>query len=414
MASHEKRSQPMKPRLVYITTDSVSLRLFLRGQIAYAKAAGFEVMAVAAPGPHLDRVRQRDEIDVYPIPFVRHISPLDDIRAFFALLRLLRRLRPDIVHASTSKAGPLAMAAAFLAHVPIRVYLLRGVMIDRKTGLRKTILKIMEWIGCRSAIRVLAVSPSVRDVMLKAGLCDADKMAVLAKGSSNGVDAVGRFNPDKVNQGHLLALRKRLRLSPHMPVIGFVGRMVGGKGIDKLLDVWRVIRAGYHLSRLVLIGAPESQDPVGSSVMAHLVRDNRVAILDFVPNDELPLYYSIATVIAFPTKSEGFPNVPLEAAAMEKPVVATSVTGCVDAVVHNVTGMLVPLGDVEAMVAALRLYLDNPNLRRRHGRAARTRVLRDFRPDTVWQANIDEYRRLLAANGIQLEAEEGNASASTG
>jgi glycosyltransferase involved in cell wall biosynthesis len=123
----------------------------------------------------------------------------------------------------------------------------------------------------------------------------------------------------------------------------------------------------------------------------------------FVKNEDLPLYYDMIDVVVFPTESEGFPNVPLEAAAMEIPVVATKVTGCVDAVVDGLTGTLVEPGNINEMTEAVITYLRDPELCARHGQSARERVLRDFQPQFVWHALFEEYVRLLKQSGIVTE-----------
>jgi len=114
----------------------------------------------------------------------------------------------------------------------------------------------------------------------------------------------------------------------------------------------------------------------------------------------MPEFYRMVDLIVLPTYSEGFPNVLLEAAAMALPVVATRVTGCVDAVEDQVTGALVPPRDADALLAAMVRYLDDPELRNRHGAAARERVLRSFRPEPIWDAVLEEYHHLLKAKGL--------------
>jgi len=105
-------------------------------------------------------------------------------------------------------------------------------------------------------------------------------------------------------------------------------------------------------------------------------------------------------VLALPTYREGFPNVLLEAAGMKVPVVATRVTGCTDAVHDGVTGMLVPPCDAARLAGALRTYLQDGELRHSHGAAARDRVLREFRPEGIWQAIYEEYMALLEKKRI--------------
>ena len=92
--------------------------------------------------------------------------------------------------------------------------------------------------------------------------------------------------------------------------------------------------------------------------------------------------------------------VPMEAAAMELPVVATQVTGCVDAVRHEITGILVPPGDSTALADAIRTYINDPELRKLHGHAGRKRMLCDFRQEDIWEATYREYRHLLEKAGV--------------
>ena len=372
----------------------------MAGQIDHVKNRGFEVTAAASPGAELDEVAHRDSIQVYPVPFARRPSPVKDAISLVRLFLLFLRVKPTIVHSSTSKAGPLAMAAACVARVPIRVYTLRGVMTDRRVGPMKAVLKALEWMACRCAHRVIAVSPSVSEVVVSAGFCPARKIKVLANGSSNGVDATNRFNPSLVADDRTMDLRRTLNLSESVKVIGYIGRLVAGKGIADLASAWQKIKRERQEAVLLLIGHEEEQAPVPRHTMNAFKTDPDVIMTDFIKNEDLPVYYSLIDVIAFPTESEGLPNVPLEAAAMEVPVVATSVTGCVDAIVDGVTGTLVPPGDAQSLAEAVLRYLEDPELGSGHGKAARKRVLDDFRPESIWHSLCDEYIQLLREKGM--------------
>ena len=366
------------------------------------KSKGLEVIVVSSEGEALDRVVERDEIEVYAVPIARGFSLISDLSTLVRLWRLFRKLKPTIVHASTGKAGPLGMMSAALAGVPIRIYSLRGLMMDRREGAMRHFVKILEWIACRSAHRVLAVSKSVVDVMISCRLCPPDKITVPANGSSNGVDAEGRFNPYSIGSSSRAEFRARHNLPEDGLVIGFIGRLVKGKGIMELAEAWNQIRERYDKTFLIIVGSPEYQDPVPEGILTELYQDERARILELVPNNEMPAVYAGLDLIAFPTYSEGLPNVVLEAGSMELPVVASRVSGCVDAIIDGSTGFLICPKDAESLAVGLQTYLDSEELRQRHGKAARRYVLEHFQPEKVWQSIYSEYERLLTIRGFKV------------
>jgi len=183
-------------------------------------------------------------------------------------------------------------------------------------------------------------------------------------------------------------------------VIGFIGRIVRDKGIIELAGAWKELREEFPDLHLLLVGPHEPQDPIPAEIDRMLHSDPRVHLLGEV--SDIPPLYAVMDVLALPTYREGFPNVLLEAAGMKVPVVATRVPGCADAVQDGVTGMLVPPCDAARLAVAVRTYLHDGELRRRHGAAARDWVLQEFRPERIWQAIYEEYLELLEKKGIPV------------
>jgi glycosyltransferase involved in cell wall biosynthesis len=375
--------------LVHVATVPDSL-VFLRGQPAFMREKGIETVVVTSPGPMLEAFGAQEGVRTIGIPMRRAIAPLADARALRALVMHLARLRPDIVHAHTPKGGLLGTTAAFLAGVPKRIYHMRGLRFAAMPrGPERALLVTAERASCALATRVLCVSHSLRDAAIAERIAPAHRLVVLGAGSGQGVDATHRFDPASQSAADRARTRLELGIPPSAPVIGFVGRLVRDKGIAELASAWLEIRERIPTAHLVIVGAFEEEDPVDPKWRLRLERDDRVRFTGF--RDDTERFYAVFDVLALPSYREGFPNVPLEAAAMEVPVVTTAVPGCVDAVVDGRTGTIVPARDAGALRDALLRYLRSPDLRRAHGIAARARALRDFDRRAVWSALREEY-----------------------
>jgi glycosyltransferase involved in cell wall biosynthesis len=388
----------MRRRLLHVTTVPMSL-VFLKGQVGFMKASGFDVAAVSSPGPDLDAFAEAQGVAVHAVEMPRSITPVHDVGAVARLRAVIRALRPDVVHAHTPKGGLLGMIAATLAGVPVRVYHMRGLPMMTATGTRRRLLAATERVACRLAHSVICVSHSLREVAVAEGLCPPGKIRVLLGGSGNGVDASGRFDPARLDPSARADTRRTLGIPDDAVVVGFVGRLVRDKGIVELAAAWRDVREACPAAHLLLVGPFEPQDPVPADVEAALRDDPRVHLAGMDWNT--PPLYAAMDVVTLPTYREGFPNVPLEAAAMGLPVVATRVPGCVDAVADGVTGALVPAQDATALAAAILPYVRDRALRAQHGAAGRARVLREFRQEALWEALRGEYERLLTERGVR-------------
>jgi glycosyltransferase involved in cell wall biosynthesis len=380
------------PRLLHVTTIPMSL-VFLSGQVAYMQQHGFDVSVVSSPGRDLEEFGRINGVRTFAVEMRRTITPLRDLGALWRLWRFVRRTRPDIVHAHTPKGGLLGMLAASLGAVRARIYHLRGLPLVTATGWRRWLLWLTEWIACALASRVLCVSHSLRDAALRLSITRADKILVLQGGSGNGVDASHRFNRATLAPNARERTRSRLGVPEQARVIGFVGRLVPDKGVVELARAWRPLRDEFPDACLLLVGPLEAHDPLPPDIEQQLRTDDRVRLTGMDWNT--PPLYAAMDVVALPTYREGFPNVPLEAAAMELPVIATLVPGCIDAVTDGVTGTLIPSRDVTALHMAIARYLRDPALGARHGAAARERVLREFAQERLWEDVRQEYTRLL-------------------
>jgi glycosyltransferase involved in cell wall biosynthesis len=383
-----------RPKLVHLVTSPQTARAFLRGQLAFLREQGFDVTLVSAPGPDLDYVGQTEGVATIAVPMRREPSPLHDLASLKRLTNVFRTLRPEIVHYGTPKASFLGGLAAKLARVPIRVMTLHGMRADGLGGLPRRVVLAMERLSCGAAQRVFCVGESLRTRALELKLAAPHKLKVLANGTANGIDsAYFSRSPDVLSAAR--ALQERLKIPSGCPVIGFVGRLVQDKGVAELIAAFQQLRPEFPGIKLLLVGPFEDYDGLSVELRDAIGQDEEVLQLGFL-DDPRPAY-ALMTALALPSYREGFPYVPMEAAAMGVPVIATQVTGCVDAVVPGVTGALTPPRDSRALADALSDYLRSPELVERHGAAGRDRVLRDFPPRVVWEALSQEYGELLDA-----------------
>jgi len=379
-----------RPRVLYLVTSDIS-SVLLRGQLASLRDQGFDVSVGCAVDPTAGH-RFDDGITVHPLPYVREPSPLHDLRGLWATYRLIRRLAPDLVNASTPKAGLLGMVASTIARVPVRVHVVRGLRSETATGAASAVLRFLERLTMRCAHHVVANSASLLATCERHHLLPVGRGIVLGSGSGNGVH-LPRFEhlPDRA------AARAEFELPHDAVVIGFVGRLTVDKGVVDLDHLLRQHLAHRTDVRVLVVGDHEDGDTVPDEVRQRLQADERVVQPGWL-HDPLPAYAAM-DLLLFPSYREGLPNAPLEAQACGVPVVGYAATGTVDAVRADETGLLVPVGDRDALAAAITRLLDDASLRHDLGEAGRRFVREHFADTEVWARLATQYRVWLGQAG---------------
>ena len=374
------------PQIVLGITSAQTC-VVLTGRLRALREAGFHVTLVAGPGELLDRIGRTENVETIAVPMKREIAPLNDLITLARLWRMLRKTRPDIVEFSTPKAGLLGMVAALLAGVPCRVYLLRGLKLETATGIKRGILRVAERLTAACARTVLCTSASLRRQAISMDLAPPAKLELLGAGSSVGVD-VKRFSPGWSD------VRKEQGLPESAAVLGFVGRLTRDKGLPELLDAFELILRSHKNTYLLLVGwFDEAEDALDREWRARIHNHPRIVCTGFVA-DAAP-YYRAMDMLVLPTQREGFPNAVLEASATGIAVITTLSTGARDAVLPEVTGLLVPAGYPGAIAEAAERLLEDPDLRRRMGAAGRRWVMEQFSNRKVLKLNVEFYKNLL-------------------
>lgn len=348
-----------------------------------ARRQGFEVVLVSPPGQYVRELEQRGFCWLCWNVTRQSVNPLVELPSLFAIAAIYRRQRPDLVHHHTVKTVLYGSLAARATGVPAVVNSITGRGYMYLSGSRKA--RILRQIA--EPLYRLAFAPRRSAAIFENG---EDRSYFLRKGLvPEGrtwlIPGVG-VDPERFAPGPE---------PPGMPVILLAGRLLWDKGIGVLVEAARILRARIS-ARVVLVGEPDPGNPAAVET-AMLKQWHQEGVIEWWGwRSDMPSVYNQSHVVALPTAyGEGVPTALLEAAACGRPVVASDIPGCRDAIQEGVTGFLVPPNNPQALAEALeRLALD-PQLRSKMGAAGRLLVLENFTQERINAATLEVYRRIL-------------------
>src|SRR5574344_154065 len=224
-----------KKKLIVGITIPGSIGL-LKGQMKYFSEHGYDACLLTQQNEKSLDYCKRENCKPLNVTIAREISLGQDIKTLFALIKLFRKEKPDIVNAGTPKMGLLGMMAAWWCRVPNRIYTCRGFRYEHETGKLRKILMACEWIAGACANRIICISPSVKALGVKDGLFNEKKCVVINKGSSNGIDS-DQFSASQVTQEETAEIKEQYGLTGKF-VYGFLGRIIDRKGIMELYEAF--------------------------------------------------------------------------------------------------------------------------------------------------------------------------------
>lgn len=373
-----------KDKILYVVNDAP---FFLSHRLALARAArdaGYEVHVATPDAPAAAAIRA-ERLMFHPVPMRRSgTRPLDEARSFLALLRLYRRLRPDLVHHVTIKPVLYGGIAARLAGVRAVVNAVTGlgyVFINpgtKNAALRRAALQAYRVALRHPHSRVIFQNPDDLNLFQSEGLVDADA-AVMIRGA--GVDM------------EMFTARPE---PPGTPVVLLASRMLWDKGVGEFVEAARLLRSAGVAALFVLTGDTDPANPAAIDP-AQLQAWQASGVIEWRGHcDDMAAQFAAAHVVCLPSYREGLPKVLIEAAASGRPLVASDVPGCREIVRHGVNGLLVPARDARALADALRRLIDDADLRGRMGREGRELAVREFSLEKVIDETLAVYRDLLS------------------
>lgn len=348
------------------------------------REAGHRVGVISPAGGKVTEIRAWG-FDHYPVAVDRTgTNPLSELRAVAGLTRLLKRVRPDLLHNFSLKSALYGTLAGRASGVPSIVnsitglgYVFSGDGMKRR-ALRVALRVLFRWaLSCRRVYCVFQ-NPDDMSVFARYGL-GRSKQRIIIRGS--GVDTRA-FTPSPAPGG--------------IPVILFAARLIWDKGVGELIEAVRALRADGVGFRLRIAGVPDASNPacIPESKIEEWRAEGIAEFPGYLSDMSAPLREShIACLPSY--YGEGVPKFLLEAAASGRPAVTTDMPGCREAVRDGVNGLLVPPRDARALAAALKRLLSDPDLRRRMGEKGREMAVAEFSNETVARQVLALYRLAL-------------------
>lgn len=350
-----------------------------------AREAGFNVHVATGPGGACQQIEHHGfPYHVIPLTRCGH-NPFAELRSLWEIFRLLRTIKPNVVHLVTIKPVLYGGLMARIAKVPSVVVAISGlgsifVSYDRRNiWLRETIKRVYRLALAHPNIRVIFQNSDDRSFLVDMGAVKNDQ-AELIKGSGVALTEYP-VNPEPAD----------------VPVITFASRLLKDKGVVEFVEAARILLARDVHAKFWLIGSPDPGNPtsVTEGQMAEWRQQGIVELMGF-RSDIADLFVKSNVVVLPSYYGEGLPKVLIEAAACARPVITTDHPGCRDAIEAGKTGLLVPVRDATALANAIQSLIEDPISRKKMGAAGRALAEREFSIGTVVETHLRIYRELLA------------------
>lgn len=386
----------MNKKLIRITTVPMALRYLLPGQMQFMNANGFEVIMVSADGAELQDVIQNEQCRHIIVPMTRKITPVQDLKCLIRLIRIFKQEKPDIVHTHTPKAGLLGMWAAKLSGVKIRIHTVAGMPLMVEKGFKLRLLTFIEKLTYKAANQVWPNSGSLYNYIVEHKFTTVKKLKIIGKGSTNGINT-NRFNKNVLDEKIIGEVKASINFSADTIYLLCIGRLVADKGIVELVNVFSLLQKKYANLKLILTGDFENElDPLPAAILQQIKTNPNIIHITWT--QQVEYYMHIANYFVFPSHREGFPNVLLQAGAMQLPIICSRITGNADIVTDQQTGLIFEKANEQQMEMQIEYAINNPQQMQQMALNLQHIIIKDYKRENIWQNILAAYNSLLNLN----------------
>ncbi|WP_026014371.1 glycosyltransferase family 4 protein [Pseudomonas psychrophila] len=365
-------------KLLIVTTVPETLKTILVHQPRFLNRK-FSVHLASSDEGANKTISAKETVPFHVVSMKRGISPISDLLSVFNMCRLINRLKPQVVHSYTPKAGLVSMIAAYLCRVPVRVHTFTGLIFPTQTGPKRFLLVNIDRIICMLATRVIPEGEGVKRDLLSFGVTRKD-MSVIGHGNIAGVD-LSFFQPGigAVSSKSEL-MKKSLGIADEDFVFCYIGRLNRDKGLKELGQAFLKLP---DFVQLIVVGELDAEAPVDSYTLALFKEHERIHAVGFKADIRDALEACDALVL--PSYREGFPNVVLQAGAMRKPAVVTDINGSNEIIEPGLNGWIAKPQDVSSLQVAMNQAVNTPKTELSvMGAFARSRVVERYEQTAHW------------------------------
>lgn len=374
-------------RLLIVVNDPA---FFLSHRVGIALAAmndNYEVHIATAAGDAVEKIKALG-LNHHQIYLTRSgLNPISELRSLGELYSLFLTLKPDLVHLVTIKPVLYGGIIARLTKLPALVAAISGlgsVFVAKSTPrklIKYFVILLYKLALKHKNIKVIFQNETDKEILLTEAVVSPQN-TTLIRGS--GVD---------------LSLCEVREEPTGKPVVVMAARLLKEKGVITFIEACRILKERKVACDFLLVGTPDPGNPssVTSEEINAWTQEGLIKALGF--RADIPQIFSDSHIVVLPSfYGEGLPKVLIEAAACARAVITTDNPGCREAIEENITGILIPVKSPVALADAIHKLVDDPDLRKRMGRAGRELAEREFKVENVIEKHLSIYRELVTNN----------------
>lgn len=379
-------------KVCFITTTSITLNTFVvETAMAMHHTGKYDITFICSNDEKFANLLPK-YIHYIPVAMKRGVS-LSDIRVISQLFKIFRKEKFDMIQYSTPNASLYASIAGKLAGIKIRLYAQWGIRYIGIDGTARRLFRMLEHLVCALSTSIRAVSPMNLEFAVSEGLYKKNKVKVLGKGGTIGVD-LSIYDLSQKAEWHQAVRSKYSVTCPF--VFGFAGRISVDKGGRELLTAFKQLVDEGENVHLMIIGPMEAESELFSGLIEWAQNSDRVTFTGFIPKNEMCMYYAALDVLVHPTYREGFGMVLQEAAAMAVPILTTRIPGASEVMEEDVSCLLAEPKNALSLYERMKEFITDEKLTGQMGIAARKRVEENFERSQMIARQIDDYEQLCA------------------